>query len=345
MASCPRSEIVLPGEVGVYHCWSRCVRRALLCGQDPYSGRNYDHRRALVRGFAERLAALFFVEVGFHAEMANHMHLVVRARPDLADTCSDHEVVRRALVFARLVKSKDGKTIKEPSDAEVRLEAKRPGRVEQLRRRLADVSAFIGGLCEHVALRCNREDGCTGHFWEDRYECRRLETEASILICGIYVDLNQIRAGEAATPEESVHTSAHDRIVAASGKDRDQDGWLCHLTLDERAAALQGPLVGSRTGRRASDDGLLSVTLEKYLELLDWTGRRTVQGKHGAIPSHLAPILERLKIKTEAWSDTVSNFHTLFGLVVGAPEHLAASAARAGRRWRRGGPACRSAFG
>ena len=30
MASNPRSHTVQLGEVGVYHCWSRCVRRAWL---------------------------------------------------------------------------------------------------------------------------------------------------------------------------------------------------------------------------------------------------------------------------------------------------------------------------
>ncbi len=192
MAACPRAEIVYQGEVGVYHVWTRCVRRAFLCGNDPFTGRDYEYRRQWIHGFQQQLAGLFGVEIGFHAELSNHLHLVLRARPDVVATWSDEEVARRQLTIDRLVKSKDGCTISEVSDAEIALETADADRIVELRERLSSISFFMKALCEHIGRRANREDGCTGRFFEGRFGCRWLADEAAIFVCGIYVDLNQI---------------------------------------------------------------------------------------------------------------------------------------------------------
>jgi hypothetical protein len=115
MPSCPRSEIVHHQEVAVYHCWSRCVRRAFLCGQDPLTGKNFDHRRDWVTGGQQQLAALFAIEIAFHAEMSNHLGVVLRTRPDIVATWSDQEVARRYLSINLLVRSPEGQLTRQPT--------------------------------------------------------------------------------------------------------------------------------------------------------------------------------------------------------------------------------------
>jgi hypothetical protein len=42
--------------------------------------------------------------------------------------------------------------------------------IEQYRNRLEDLGWFMTCLKEAIAHRANKEDGCTGHFWESRYQ-------------------------------------------------------------------------------------------------------------------------------------------------------------------------------
>ena len=351
MPSCPRAEIVPEGKVGVYHVWARCVRRAFLCGSDPFTGNDYNHRRNWIRDFQQRLVAILGVEVGFHAELSNHLHLVLRTRPDIVETWSDREVARRMLTLFRLVKSRDGKTIREVTDAEVAMEISNPERVLILRKRLSSVSIFMQALCENIGRRANIQDQCTGRFWQGRFRAKDLESDSALLVCGIYVDLNQIRAEEALTPEQSVHTSAHDRIegrkIRSSGKAKDlmpPDGWLCELTLDPRAIAYTGRSQ-SKSPWRASDKGLLPISLDDYLELLDWSGRQVRSDKRGAIPGHLAPILERLEINSNFWIELVTKFDSYFGHVVGKAAQVVDRAKQAGRAYYRGRNRCAEVFG
>ncbi|GMQ96239.1 MAG: hypothetical protein BMS9Abin14_769 [Gammaproteobacteria bacterium] len=44
----PRRLYVPPDTPGTYHCVSRCVRRAFLCGNDPLTGRSFARRKQWV---------------------------------------------------------------------------------------------------------------------------------------------------------------------------------------------------------------------------------------------------------------------------------------------------------
>jgi putative transposase len=96
----PRSKYVQEGQEGVYHCFSRCVRRAFLCGFDQLTGRDFSHRKAWVVDRLRYLAAIFAIDVCAYAVMATHDHTILRTRPDIVATWSGHEVGPPAVLAA-----------------------------------------------------------------------------------------------------------------------------------------------------------------------------------------------------------------------------------------------------
>lgn len=93
----PRSQLVDTENAGFYHCVSRCVRRAFLCGRDRLTGQNFDHRKDWIEARILELAECFAVSVYAYAVMSNHLHVVVRVDPQAALEWSDTEVARRWL--------------------------------------------------------------------------------------------------------------------------------------------------------------------------------------------------------------------------------------------------------
>jgi hypothetical protein len=97
-------------------------------------------------------------------------------------------------------------------------------------------------------------------------------------------------------------------------------------------------------GLRASDKGLLSLTLDEYIKLVDCVGREVRKDKRGAIPASLAPILERLGLASGQFVETVEKLTQRFRRMIGSAEEMAARAAQAGRKWFQGQAQAREAF-
>ena len=132
----------------------------------------------------------------------------------------------------------------------------------------------------------------------------------------------------AETIELSDFTSAQRRIESIQTLSKDpsiesaslRDSFLAPLTIDERNDPI-GPCA-SRSGKRCSDKGFLSLSTLDYLELLDETARITRADKAGATAMDLPPIFERLKLDVGYWKLLVKDFGRLFSLVAGAPTNV-----------------------
>ncbi|MBT8207067.1 MAG: transposase [Acidimicrobiia bacterium] len=334
----PRSTVVDRSVIGCYHCISRCVRRAFLCGGE------FEHRKEWIRRRLERLVDTFSIDVAAYAIMSNHLHVIVRVDPHHAAEMPAREVVER---WSRLFPASVRRWAGTPHlDDAINVVAGDPPRVAVLRDRLSDLSWFMKCAKEHIARRANREDDCTGSFWEGRFKSPRLLDDAALLQGMVYADLNPIRAGIAETPEESEHTSVRDRIRVrqrlqerrarkdrTSTKGSRKRASRLRLSSIELRAPDDGiwlaPIDRRRNKRRP---GLLPITLDQYLTVVDETGRMMRSGKRGAVPSMLPPILERLKVEASAWVTIWGEIGRVFGTALGSPEARAAEARRRGAK-------------
>lgn len=337
MARVNRREVLSEGEIQVVHCVNRCVRRGFLCGIDPLTGKDYEHRRQWIRRRLEFLAGIFGIDVLAFSAMSNHLHAVLRSRPDVVRDWADEAVARRWWNLFPQRRNQDGSPA-EPAETDLNALMSDAKVLAELRGRLSSISWFMRCTSEVIARLANAEDECTGRFWEGRFKATVLPDEGAIAACMAYVDLNPVRAGIAKTPESSDYTSVKERVAdlqaaieapsspgapgsatfspAAGEKGQENDaqdvriehgvcaGWLAPVELEPVRRRVRD----KSTGRRASNRGCVFLSLSEYLQLLDWTGRQLQPGKKGSVPKDLPAILERLNLSAELWLNAVGQF-------------------------------------
>mgnify|MGYP000185301322 CR=1 FL=1 len=215
-----RHQLIDLSATSYYHVINRCVRRSFLCGDDPYIKRNYDHRRQWLVDRIKRLSSIFSINIAAYAIMSNHYHLVLQVDKVHADMWSMDEVIDRWYQLYNGHPIVD-EYLTNPDISPIKL-AKVEEFSELWRERLYDISWFMKCLNEHISREANREDNCTGKFWEGRFKSQALLDEKALLSCMAYVDLNPIRAGIATSVEDSEFTSISERIKQYKSHQRQQ---------------------------------------------------------------------------------------------------------------------------
>ncbi|MEZ9540012.1 transposase [Shewanella sp. 10N.286.51.B8] len=316
----PRETLVSLEDTPYYHCCSRVVRKAFLCGFDASSGDNYEHRREWVDSRILALATIFAIDICAYAVMSNHLHVVLKVDIDTAKKWSDKEVLiqwhkgfKGTLLTNKFVK---GEALNE-----FELQAVNDC-ITQYRLRLTDISWFMRSLCEPIARMANKEDNCTSRFWEGRFKSQALLDEAAVLACMAYVDLNPIRAKMTTAPESSDYTSIQRRINSAMK--------------GEQPAELL-PFVGNE--RMDMPNGLM-FSVKDYIVLVEDTGRIIRDDKRGAISASSQDILNRLNIPAENWLKITTEFGALFKGAVGALPALTEYCEHLERKRRQGAANC-----
>jgi hypothetical protein len=304
----PRNALISLADTPYYHITSRCVRRAYLCGVDHYSGQSFEHRRQWVVDRIRLLSSLFAIDVCAYAVMSNHYHLVIKACPEQLDDLSDDDIMDRwcalfkgPLLIQNYRSGEDLKPFERLAVSDI---------VNVWRSKLSSISWFMRCLNQPLAHQANREDKCTGKFWESRFTSQALKSEEALLSCMAYVDLNPLRAGMADTPETSSHTSIQERLLPEFELQHAIDDQTeCGDLLDFRMPLKPLAPFHDRLVKELQT-GIL-FNFEEYLALVDWTGRLIRSDKRGQIDNALPPILERLQITQDQWRINTTQFEAI----------------------------------
>ncbi|RPA22393.1 transposase [Shewanella psychromarinicola] len=248
------------------------------------------------------------------------MHVVIKVDGDKAKIWSDKDVLMQwhkgfkgTLLTQKFVKGEDLNEFELNTVNDC---------ITQYRQRLVDISWFMRSLSEPIARMANKEDKCTGRFWEGRFKSQALLDEAAVLACMAYVDLNPIRAKMATTAETSDYTSIQRRI---------------HSAIKGEQPKELLPFVGNE--RQDMPNGLM-FSVKDYIVLVEDTGRIIREDKRGAISASSQHILNRLNIPAENWLKITTEFGSLFKGAVGALPALTEYCEHLERKRRQGASNC-----
>ena len=292
----PRRNIVDPENPGVYHCISRCVRREALLSSPE--------RRRWIVNRLETLAGVLAIDVIAFAVMSNHLHVLIRIRPDVARTWTDREVARRrvSILPNRRSRSRSGvDPDAEPTDEEIAALLASPRLLERARSDLSSLGFFHRLLKEPCARAWNREDGVTGHFWEGRFLSPPVLDRAALVRVARYIELNEIRARVADSIPTSIWSSARaqwNRLIRAVQDSIRDASQPVERVLDSITwqpvfpcqAAEQEASASSIEGRDAD-----RVSLVEYLSELDLLGRERHPCKPGFIPASAHELIDEVE--------------------------------------------------
>lgn len=224
--------------------------------------------------------------------MSNHTHVVLYVDDKKANRLSDKAILLRWYKLSKMTplgqKFLHGEPLSDGQQAFLNKE------VAEYRARLSSISWFMRMLNEYIARCANKEDECTGHFWEGRFKSQALLDESALLACMAYVDLNPVRAKAASTPEQSDYTSIKKR---------------CQSVKESKQPKLLARFVGGMNKYKSKG---IPFELESYLLLVEQTGRCIGTDKPGYIKHHLPSILKRLNFEPENWLTLTTQFENLF---------------------------------
>jgi putative transposase len=319
-----RRNLISLDDTPYYHCIARCVRRAFLCGDDPYTRKNFNHRRQWLVERIKTEASVFAIDICAYAIMHNHYHLVLHVDRAQASNWTQEEVIQRwCTLFSPPLLVQDymaGETL-----GLVELDTVK-AIVAVWRERLMNISWFMRCLNQFIACKANAEDDCKGRFWEGRFKSQALLDDRALLSCMAYVDLNPVRAGLAKDLPGSDFTSIQERLFRRAPLEtaKTQNHFSTALfPFSDRVSKTQAT-------------ACIPFSERAYMELVDWTGKHARLGKRGVINSPEPAALSTLQTTREQWLGLSLEIQKLSLQAIGNLDALDHYTRGRGVQWMRG---------
>jgi REP element-mobilizing transposase RayT len=369
MARRPRSQQIIEAEPGAYHCTSRCVRRGMLFGQDTVTGQDYDYRRQWLQERMQWLASGFQIDILGYGLMGNHFHCILRNRPDLVRQLSDLQVVLCWWRLSAASRAEDGSPRHISRRRLQRLLADREqiGKYRQRLSSISWFMSLLKQPIAFQANRQDGVTGrfWEGRFRSERLASQEqllaamvyvdlnpiraglAETPEESVYTGVYQRIKAWRCRQKLASRAPRRAAEATRQLDQQQLHRQIDAWLSPLEFDEqaerpidvsRSAPEEAPVnldaalaqaTHASAPPRASNRGCLPISLEKYLLLVDWTGRQLRPDKSGRIPPELPSLFERLGFSGSAgWLETLQQYTDKLCGKFGGPVNQAAELQR-----------------
>ena len=241
----------LSGKPAIYHCVSRVVGRQLALG-DAEKERFVEIMRAY--------EAFGRLRVLTHCVMGNHFHILVEVPERPAAEPTDGELLAHLRVLysgrrLREIRWQLGEYRRQENHAAAAAYR------QQFLRRMWDLSAFMQSVKQRFSRWYNSREDRDGFLWSERFKSVLVEDGHAARVVAAYIDLNPVRAGIVARPED-YRWSGYAEAVAGRRKAREGLKWLMHgkqrgRMPEEEAAKEAGEWrkVLENYGRFLADDG------------------------------------------------------------------------------------------
>ncbi len=315
--------VTLPhGSRGTFHVITRCARRTFLFGD----GRG--HRRGWLADSLTETLPHFGIDLLTYAIMSNHVHLVVRLRPERVDEWTPLEAARHALSTFPARSGWQNEALPMTTEL-VEGYSEHRSWLKQQRERLKSLSWFMRVVKQSISRRANAEDECRGHFWESRFHHVALLDEAAVIACMVYVDLNPIRAGMARTVAKSSYTGGRGRLLLH--EQAGDDAWEPEeKSLAKRMVSFRSVApVHVMTGEEQSS----WLNGPDYLQVLESTIAAIAGAPKNAWHGHLMNTCSRLAVDVERWRTVMKEGGRFGGTALGAADTRRRLASHVRREW------------